>query len=261
MEQPPPLPRPPAEPVQPAGTTLAARLLNVFAMPGVVFEEVKNAPRSVLNWVIPALFLAGVGVLSAVVLFSQPGFQQQIREQQAKMLARQVQAGKMTQAEADRTKVLADKISRPVVVQVVGSLGAVVGGFLQVFCWGVVLWLLGRWFLKAPLDFEKALEVAGLGTMIAVLGGVVTLVLTVSFGQQGATTPLGLVVKDLEALRKSPVFLGAANVFAFWLIGVMSAGLAKLAGVPWVRAAFLVLAYWLAKQAFFDILGLGFLAL
>ncbi len=259
MEQPPPLPQTPVEPTPAAGTSVLARLLNVFAMPGAVFEEVKAAPRTVLNWLVPALFLATVGALSALVILSQPTLQQQIHQQQTKMLAHQVKAGKMTQAEADRTQALAEKIAQPIVLKLVGSLGAVVGSFLQIFAWALVLWLLGRWFLKTPFDFEKALEVAGLGMMIAVLSGVVTLVLAVSFSREGAPSSVALVIKDVEALRNSRVFLAATNVFAVWLISVMSAGLAKLAGVPWVRAAFLVFVYWLAKESFFAMLRPGFL--
>ena len=39
--------------------SLAARLLNVFATPGDVFDDVKVAPASTANWLVPALLLAG----------------------------------------------------------------------------------------------------------------------------------------------------------------------------------------------------------
>ena len=45
--------------------------------------------------------------------------------------------------------------------------------------------------------------------------------------------------------------MGAANVFAFWLVGVLSVGLAKLAGVPFLRAAWFVFAAWLSRNRCF----------
>jgi hypothetical protein len=55
--------------------------------------------------------------------------------------------------------------------------------------------------------------------------------------------------------------MGAINVFAFWFIGVISAGLARLAGVPFLRAAFIVFAYWLFQETVFILSPMGQFAL
>jgi 3-oxoacyl-[acyl-carrier protein] reductase len=60
--------------------SLAARLLNVFAIPGEVFEGVKASRFCVGNWLLPALLSAAVGVLTIIVVFSQPSIQRQVRE-------------------------------------------------------------------------------------------------------------------------------------------------------------------------------------
>ena len=52
--------------------------------------------------------------------------------------------------------------------------------------------------------------------------------------------------------------LGAANVFSFWLLGVLAVGLAKLAGVPFLRAAWFVFAAWAIQQSLL-MLGAGVL--
>ena len=118
-----------------------------------------------------------------------------------------------------------------------------------------MLWLLGRLFLKARLNYLKTLEVAGLALMISVLGGVVTLLLLVNLPKLFADPGLPLAVSDFDAIRKSPLLLGAANVFSFWLIGVLSVGLAKLAGVPFLRAAWFVFACWLIQESLLVLLG------
>ncbi len=238
--------------------SFAARLLNVFAIPGEVFASVKAGRICAWNWLVPALLLAVVAVLTAVVVVSQPAIQRQMRElteRQGKLLQEQVKAGKVKQAEADRAVALTRAITAPASLKVLASLAAGVVGVVRVFWWGFVLWLLGRMFLKVRVAYPKALEVAGLGLMISVLGGVVTLLLMVNLPKLFATTDLALAVSDFDASRKSPLLLGAANVFSFWLIGVLSAGLAKLAGVPFMRAAWFVFAYWVIQESLFVLMG------
>ena len=58
-----------------------------------------------------------------------------------------------------------------------------------------------------------------------------------------------------DALRKSPLLLGVINVFAFWLIGVLGVGLARLARVPFLRAAWFVLAFWIIQESIVILLG------
>ena len=109
--------------------------------------------------------------------------------------------------------------------------------------------------MKARFGYIKTLEVSGLGLMISVLGAVVTLLLTVNLAKVFATPSLALVVSDFDAQRKSHLLLGAANVFSFWLVGVLSVGLARLAGVPFLRAAWLVFAAWVIQESFLVLLG------
>src|SRR5260221_6341536 len=103
---PPPAPAPPA-------TSLPARLLNVFAVPGDVFEEIKSSRPSVANWLVPMILMAIVGVISAIVMFSQPAIQQEVREQQSKAIEQRVKGGQMTRAQADQMEAMAEKYMTP----------------------------------------------------------------------------------------------------------------------------------------------------
>src|ERR1051325_3315093 len=264
MEEPPPLPESashPPEGPQPPRTSLPARLLNVFAVPGEVFCEVKASAASAANWLVPVLLLAISGAVSAVIIFSQPAIQQQIREQQSKVLDKQVQAGKMTREQADQAIGMIEKFTGPTMLKIFGGVAAVMTSFVRVFWWALVLWLFGKWFLKAQFDYAKTLEVAGLALMISMLGTIVTVLLTVNLARMFATPSLALAVHDFDATRKSHLFLGAANVFSVWQVGVFAAGLARLANVPFLRAAFLIFAYWFMQESFFILSGLGQFAL
>lgn len=239
--------------------------MNVFATPGEVFDEVKSAPVSVLNWLVPAFLFAVVGAISVVIVFSQPNIQQQMREkmheQQAKAIQEKVKAGKISQADADKALALMDRFVGPTILKISGAVGAVFAAFIQVLWWAFILWLLGRWCFKTQVGYGKSMEVAGLAVMISILGSIVSLLLTVSLDRVGAGPNLALVVKDFDLTRKSHLFMGAANLFSFWMVAVISSGLARLVGVPWVRAALPVFAYWFLKEALLISIGLGQLAL
>jgi hypothetical protein len=238
--------------------SFAARLLNVFAIPGEVFAGVRASRISIGNWLVPALLLAIVGVATAVVVVSQSSFQRQIRdltEQEAKTLDQQVKAGKVKQLDADRALALTRAITTPASLRSLFSVGAAVVGVTRVFWWGFVLWLLSRLFLKVRFGYPKALEVAGLGLMISVLGAVVMLLLVVNLPTLFSAPGLAIAVSDFDMSRQSPLLIGAANVFSLWLLGVLSVGLAKLAGVPFLRAAWLVFAAWAIQQSLFLLTG------
>jgi hypothetical protein len=248
--------RPDAPP--PPAMSFAARLLNVFAIPGEVFETVRVNRFCVANWLLPALLLAVVGVLTVIVVFSQPSIQKQVRElgdQQAKAVEQQVKAGKVTQADADQVQAITRSIANPATLKIAGSMAAVVIGVARVFWWAFILWLVGRMFLKVQFGYLKTLEVAGLALMISVLGGVVALALTVNLTKVLATPSLALVAPDFETTRKSYLMLGAANVFSFWLVGVLSVGLARLARVPFLRAAWFVFAIWVIQESLLSLVG------
>ena len=262
MEEPQPVPEsppdaPPDAPPPPA-MSFAARLLNVFAIPGEVFEVVRVSRFCVGNWLLPALLSAVVGAFTMIVVFSQPSIQKQVRElgdQQTKAVEQQVKAGKVSQADANQVEAVTRSITDPVTLKVFGGMAAVLFGVVRVFWWAFILWLVGRVFLKAQFGYLKTLEVAGLALMISVLGGVVALALTVNMTKIFATPGLALVCPDFEATRKSYVMLGATNVFAFWLVGVLSVGLARLARVPFLRAAWFVFAFWVIQESLLGLVG------
>ena len=266
MEEPLPVSDSPPDAKPRPATSLAARLLNVFAVPGEVFAEVKAGRNCVGNWLVPALLSAVVAVLTAVVIVSQPAFQRQVHDlmgRQAKVMEQQVKAGKVRQADADRALAVVRAILEPGTIKLAASAAAAVVGVARVFWWAFLLWLLGRLFLKVRFGYLKALEVAGLGLMISVLGAVVMLLLMVNLPGLFATSNLASAVSDLEASLKSPLRMGAANVFSFWGVGVLSVGLAKLAGVPFLRAAWFVFGTWLIQEScvVLAVGGLGQLAL
>lgn len=247
MESISPTPGPPSGTPPTPATSLAGRLLNVLAAPGDVFDEIKTAPPRTTNWLVPALLSAFFGVLSAIVMYSQPAIIQQIHEQQAKIFEDQVNAGKMTREQADQIEAASEKFGGPATMMISGSIGAVVTSFARVFWWAFVLWLLGLVFLKTKLDYLKALEVAGLASMIALLGAIITLLLSVSLGKIVAPS-LALLISHFNPKNVLHLALAAMNFFALWLVGVLAVGLSRLSGARFSKALWLTGGFWLTIQ-------------
>lgn len=248
QETPPALPPEPTAP-KPAATSLVARLMNVFAMPGEVFEEVKAAPPGTANWLVPVLLNCIVGAIAAVILMSQPAILQSIREKQDAQFQKMVQQGKMSQADADKAMAVAEKFTGPTLMKITGVIGSVVVSFVAFFWWTTILWLLGRWFLRVDFGYTKAMEAAGLASMIGVLGVIVTLLLQVNLSNLTSSPSLAMLVSDFDPKKVSHLALGAVNVFGIWRVIVQSIALARLAGVPFQRSAFVMFPVWLLCQS------------
>ena len=109
---------------------LAGKLMNVIAAPGDVFDEIKATPPHVANWLIPVLIYAVAGVISICILFAQPAIRQTIHDQQVKALDKQVQLGKMTQAQEDQALQVMEKFMGPTTLAIFGSISIVIYGFV-----------------------------------------------------------------------------------------------------------------------------------
>lgn len=228
--------------------SLAARLVNVFAVPGDVFEDIRAVPHAAANWLLPALLACVVGVASVIIVFSQPAIHQQVREKQAqameKKFEREIQAGRMTREKADQAMATVEKFIGPTFLMISGSLGVVGYSFARVFFWALVVWWVGRKLFKAEFGYLKAAEVVGLATMIGVLGAIVTLLLRVNFSDPVASPSLALTLAEFDEKNISHMLLAMVNLFDLWQVGVLAAGLARLARVRFVQAALPLLLLW-----------------
>jgi hypothetical protein len=234
--------------------SLLARLLNMLAIPSRVFEEVIPAPHRVFNWLLPAVLAGTIGATSAVLVAAQPRFQETVRERQEQMIEKQVAAGKMSRAEAERTLEWFRALAQPRVLKLVGAVGAVLGALARVAWWGLVLWVLGRWLLRADFGLPKAIEVAGLASMILVVGAVASLALVTQLGENG----LEWIAPEEGAGRsgRTRALFWVSSLFEIWFLIVISNGLARLAQTHFLRAACCVLGYWTIAEVLLTVTGL-----
>jgi hypothetical protein len=104
------------------------------------------------------------------------------------------------------------------------------------------------------------MEVAGLASMVALLSTVIMLALTVNIGESFGASGFALSVTDITATDHRTLAALVLNGVNFWMVAVLGTGLARLTGVPWFRATFLVVAYWLLSDLFLLLIGAGAMA-
>jgi hypothetical protein len=100
-------------------------------------------------------------------------------------------------------------------------------------------------------------EVAGLASVILVLGIIVGTLLAVILGRLYGGPSLGLLVSDFDPTKRVHLLLGAANIVYFWHTAVLGVGLAKLSGVSTAKAVMVVFTYWVVAELLLIAVGLG----
>jgi hypothetical protein len=229
--------------------SLAARLLNVLALPGDVFAEVRAALPSVGNWLAPGLMLLLVGWISATVILAQPSIRQQMREVVAQALDKQFAKTHVPKEQAEQARAMAEKFAG--VSQGFGLYVApVLAGFGVPFLWGLILWLVGTKVFHASFPYMKAVEVAGLAGVISLLETIVKTLLAVGLGNLFASPSAALLVKDFDPQNSGHILLALVNPFTAWVLAVRALGLARLSGAPFAKAVLWVVGLWAAYTIF-----------
>lgn len=241
----------------PPAMSLGGRLLNVFATPGDVFQEVKTASVSTANWLVPALILLVISWTATWLIFSQEPIRHQLSEITDRAIQKQVERTHMSEQQAEQARAMGEKWAG-ISAKIAAGLAPVFAGFVTPFIWGLIVWLVGAKVLKGNFSYMKAVEVVGLANMISVLDVIVRTLLIVGLGNLYAAPGLALLVKDFDPQNPVHALLSVVNVMTFWLLAVRSLGLARLTGASFVKAALWVFGVWAAYTGFF--IGLGALA-
>jgi hypothetical protein len=230
----------------PPATSLPARLLNVFAVPGDVFAEVKTTEVIHANWLTPAVLLVVVGWLGAFLIFSQPAILQQLNEVTDKAMQKQIEKGKMSKEQAEQMRKFAGLGPK------IGAVAApVFVAFVTPFWWGLIVWLVGAKLFKGSFPFMKAVEVAGLSNTISVLEAVVKTLLMLGLGNVFASPTPAMFLKEFDPQNWVHSLLTLANPMTLWFLAVVAIGLARMSGVSFAKAAVFVVGIWATYTGLF----------
>jgi hypothetical protein len=228
----------------PPATTLTSRLTDVFISPSEVFDGVKSSPRNHANWVAPLIAATIVGIIYVMVMFSQPGFIQSIKDSQDKKFQELVAKGQMTQEKADKTREDLDKWMTPAMLKTIWIPLSVFGNVLTLFLTATVLWLFGKFIFHAQFPYMQSVEVAGLALMVATLGGVINLLIGVIYGSVMMNAGPVLLIGHFDQANKIHQLLRSLNLTSLWYATVLSIGLARLSNTSFLKAAGCIFAVW-----------------
>lgn len=236
--------------------SLPARMLNVFAVPGEVFEEVRVSPPAAANWLVPALLLIVLGWIGSWLIFSQDSIRYQITELTEKAIQTQIEKAKVPEAQAEQMRKFGS-----IGLKVNMALMPVFVAFITPFFWGLVLWLVGAKMMKGTFGFMKAVEVAGLANCVMLLETIVKTLLIILSGNLFAAPSLALLIKDFDPQNSLHGLLAAVNVMTLWLLIVRAIGLSRLAVISFNKAALVVFGIWAGYTTFWLGFGLAMKAL
>ena len=222
---------------------LLARLGNVVAAPGDVFDHLRHAPSSVANWLVPVAIFVLLSWAAATVLLSQDWAKQQMHELQMKGLQQQVDQGKMTQEKYNQASAAMEKMAGiTLAIQWYGGAAAV--ALISPFFWAFILWLFGSKFLGGAFTFMKALEAASLPYVIGCLGVIVETLIRLVLGNIFAGLSPVLLLGTFDSTNPLHNILPLLSVFALWELAVRSLGLATLARRSFATGAAVVFGAW-----------------
>ncbi len=239
----------------PEETSIFSRMMNVFAAPGETFDGIRHSPPDTGNWLMPAILLMIVGWIGSFLILSQPEIMQQIHAMAEQGLQQQIDAGKLTEAQAEGAREQAHKMAE-IGSKVSGVLGAPLVAFATPFWWGLLLWLLGGKLLKGGFSFMKAVEVAGLSSMILVLESVVKTLLILATGNLFAGPGPVLFIEEFNQQNVVHGILAKLSIITFWVLAVRSIGISRLGAGSFAKCAGVVFGFWALWQAFWT--GVGY---
>jgi hypothetical protein len=219
----------------PASTSLVAKLIDMFASPSEVFDEVVAAPPRFANWLVPTVLVA----LASLFLLRASSNEGASAVTTSQAVEAQPTTPDSAAVQAEPSSVDAQRLS------VLATCG---GAFAGTFWSAFLLWFIGRAFLRTRFSYLKTLEVVALAGIIVALGAIVTALLIGISGDPATRPALSFFVRRLPSTDHVRLILDTFNFFHLWTITVLAIGLSRLSGVSFKESAFWVFGYWFVAR-------------
>jgi len=245
------------EPTVANSMSLSARLTNVIAAPGELFDYLRQAKESVANWLVPALIYIVVGWACSTVIFTQDWVKPQLIQMQEEGIQQQIEAGKMTEEQAEQARPYLEKYGT-IGPMIAGYAAPAIFGLAGPFLWGLILWLVGAKVMKGSFSYMKAVEVAGLTAVIAALGSIVKTLLILMQGSITASASPMLLIGEFDPTNPLHAAAGWLDVMVIWGLAIKAMGIARVAGRSMTVMAIWVYGLYVAFAAV--VIALSFLA-
>ncbi len=214
-------------------------ITGVITEPANTFETIAATPRK-NYWLIPMLIAVVLGVVSTVLFMGDAELVQSTMDKQKAKLVEQfdknVKEGKMTREQADQA--LEGINPQSSFFKIAGFGGAILGPFIILFILSIAF-MVALKLTGADFDFGNILNVVGLSFVIASVGGLLAMILSIFTGKV-AGIGLGLIFSEESVGEKAYAFLSKFDIFYIWFYAVTAIGLSKVARKPFGVTAAIV---------------------
>jgi hypothetical protein len=232
------------------------KLVNIFAAPGELFENVRLTPRTPSNWIIPVIIIIVVAIGMQQIIMNNPSLSAQtkalIDKATKERLDKDVQSGKKTPEQAEQEREQIERFTDPSspLRIITGAVSIAVFMPAILFLIALVYWLLGRSAMHATAPYMKVVEVVGLTLLIGAVESIVTTVMAVGLDSIHAGPSLAVFVKDFDFGNKLHAALAKVNLFTIWSLVVTGIGLAKLFQRDLPKVLVLLFSLWILWSVF-----------
>lgn len=242
-------------PEAPKPMSFVDKVVNIFASPGELYENVRLTGPTTSNWLIPWLIFIIISIALNQLMMSNPELVDQMRSMMRGRIDEAVTEGRITQEMADQQVEQFGPGSTLFTITSLGGMAIVT--FAAMFALGLVYWLVGKSVMKATAPYMKVVEVIGLTYFIGTLEQIVTGILVFIRGKLFSTASLALFITDFNLQDKMHVALSKVNIFTFWMLIVTAIGLAKLFQRDFPKVLVIVVVLWVIWAVVSVALGIG----
>ncbi|MDQ3021933.1 MAG: YIP1 family protein [Bacteroidota bacterium] len=214
-------------------------MAGVFSSPGETFETIANSPKK-NYWIIPVLISVVVGLISTFLFFQDAELVNKTMDKQKEKMRERfeqnVKEGKMTKEDVDKAMESMDPKGN--FAKIIGFSFAAAGPFIILFILSLIYFIILK-VMKAEIDYSQILNVVGLSMLIATVGGLLGIVISILKGDM-SSVGLGLLLSEATVGEKVYTLLNKLDVFSIWFYIVVAIGLSKVARIDMIRSASIV---------------------
>jgi hypothetical protein len=219
-------------------------ITGVITAPGETFETIANTPRK-NYWIIPVLISIVLGLISTFMFMQDAELVDKLMDKQKNKMREKfeesIKQGKMTKEDAD--KAIESMNPKGTFFKIIGFGGAAVGPFIILLLLSVV-YLIALKIMKAQFEFTNILNVVGLALLIATVGNLISMVVSIIKGDL-STLGLSLFVSESSIGEKMYSLISKIDIFYIWFYVVIAIGLSKIARIKMLKSVIVVFFVWI----------------
>ena len=218
---------------------------GIFTEPGETFETIASTPRR-NYWILPVLISIVLGLAATFLFMRDAQLVDSVMEKQKAKLSEQfdknVKEGKMSREDAN--KALDGINSESTFFKAAGYGGAVLGPFIILFLLSIIYMVILK-IGKAEFDFGNILNVVGLSTLIASIGSLLSMVVSIFTGKISGVG-LGILFSEESLGAQMYAIVSKIDIFQIWFYIVIAIGLSKVARIGIGKSAAIVFGVFIA---------------